>query len=132
MLVDPVFSGNASPLPRTLKSFRGSDIYTVADLPEINYLFITHDHYDHVDYETIIALKDKTKKVICGLGVGAHFERWGYAPVNIIEKDWNEEAVLDPGFTAFVEPARHFSGRGFSRNKSLWVSYVLQTPGMRI
>lgn len=49
VLVDPVFSGNASPIPRTVKSFKGTDIYTVADLPNIDYLFISHDHYDHVD-----------------------------------------------------------------------------------
>lgn len=132
ILVDPVFSGNASPLPGTVKSFKGTDIYTVADLPEIDLLLISHDHYDHVDYETLIALKDKTKKIICGLGVGAHFEHWGYSPGNIIEKDWNERVELGNGFTAFVEPARHFSGRGFSRNNTLWVSYVLQTPTMKI
>lgn len=132
ILVDPVFSGNASPIPRTTKSFKGTDIYTVADLPDIDYLFISHDHYDHVDYETLIALKDKTKKVICGLGVGAHFELWGYDSNKIIEKDWNEKVELDSGFTAFIEPARHFSGRGFSTNNTLWASYVLQTPSMKI
>jgi L-ascorbate metabolism protein UlaG (beta-lactamase superfamily) len=132
ILIDPVFSGNASPLPGTLKSFKGTDVYTVADLPEIDYLFISHDHYDHVDYETLIALKDKTKKVICALGVGSHFESWGYAPEKIIEKDWNEKAELDPGFTAYVESARHFSGRRFSRNNTLWASYVLQTPTMKM
>src|SRR5690606_9254510 len=60
ILVDPVFSGNASPIPGTVRAFNGTDIYTVADLPEIDYLFISHDHYDHLDYESIIALKDKT------------------------------------------------------------------------
>jgi L-ascorbate metabolism protein UlaG (beta-lactamase superfamily) len=132
ILVDPVFSGNASPIPRTVKSFRGTDIYTVADLPQIDYLFISHDHYDHVDYETLIALKDKIKKVICGLGVGSHFEYWGYESSKITESDWNEEIALADGFTVFVEPARHFSGRGFSTNNTLWVSYILQTPGMKI
>lgn len=132
ILVDPVFSGNASPIPGTVKSFKGTDMYTVADLPEIDYIFISHDHFDHVDFKTLIALKSKTKKVICGLGVGAHFEHWGYAPENIIEKDWYEKAELDSGFTAFVEPARHFSGRGFSPNNTLWASYVLQTPTMKI
>ena len=132
ILVDPVFSGNASPLPGTLKSFKGTDVYTVADLPEIDYLFISHDHYDHVDYETLIALKEKTKKVICGLGVGSHFQSWGYAPEMIIEKDWNDKVELDHGFTAYVESARHFSGRGFTRNNTLWASYVLQTPTMKI
>lgn len=132
ILVDPVFSGNASPVPGTVKSFKGTDIYTVADLPDIDYLFISHDHYDHVDYETLIALKDKTKKVICGLGVGSHFEYWGYDSSKIIERDWNEKVALDSGFTVFVEPARHFSGRGFSTNNTLWASYVLQTPNMKI
>lgn len=132
ILVDPIFSGNASPLPGTVKSFKGTDVYTVADLPEIDFLFISHDHYDHVDYESLIALKGKIKKVICGLGVGSHFEHWGYAPDNIIERDWYEEVELDSGFIAFVEPARHFSGRGISTNNTLWASYVLQTPSMKI
>lgn len=132
ILVDPVFSGSASPIPGTTKSFKGTDIYTVADLPDIDYLFISHDHYDHVDYKTLIALKDKIKKVICGLGVGAHFEQWGYDISQLIEKDWYETVALDSGFTAFVEPARHFSGRGLSTKNTLWASYVLQTPGMKI
>jgi len=132
ILVDPVFSGNASPIPLTVKSFKGTDIYTVDDLPYIDYLFISHDHYDHVDYETLIALKDKTKRVICGLGVGSHFQHWGYDSRKIIESDWNEKVELDSGFTAFVEPARHFSGRGLSANNTLWASYVLQTPSMKI
>lgn len=132
IIVDPVLSGNASPIPLTVKSFKGTDIYTVADLPNIDYLFISHDHYDHVDYETLIALKDKTKKVICGLGVGSHFQHWGYDSHKLIERDWNEKVELDSGFKAFVEPARHFSGRGFSANNTLWASYVLQTPSMKI
>lgn len=132
ILVDPVFSGNASPIPGTVKSFDGTDVYTVADLPDIDYLFISHDHYDHVDYETLIALKEKTRKVICGLGVGAHFEHWGYNSDNILEGDWDDKIALDNGFVAFVETARHFSGRGFSTNNTLWASYVLQTPSMKI
>lgn len=131
-LVDPVFSGSASPIPGTLKAFKGTNVYTVEDLPEIDYLFITHDHYDHLDYKTIIALTGKTKKVICGLGVGSHLEYWGYDSGKIIESDWNEKIELENGFTAFVEPARHFSGRGLSTNKTLWVSYILQTPTMKI
>lgn len=132
ILVDPVFSGNASPIPKTTESFPGADIYGVKDMPEIDLLFISHDHYDHLDYETIIGLKDKVKTVICGLGVGAHFEFWGYDPRKIVERDWNEKVELDKGFTIFVEPSRHFSGRGFSRNNTLWASYLLQTPSMKI
>jgi hypothetical protein len=72
MLIDPVFSGNASPLAGSNNAFRGSDVYAVKDIPALDYLLITHDHYDHLDHETILQLKTKVKKVICGLGVGAH------------------------------------------------------------
>src|SRR5689334_13905048 len=98
ILVDPVFSGNASPLSGTNKAFPGSDIYAVGDLPDIDLLFITHDHYDHLDYETVIGLRTRVKKIICGLGVGAHLESWGFVSDDIIEKDWNERVDLDEGF----------------------------------
>lgn len=132
ILVDPVFSGNASPIANMTKSFNGSDIYKPEDLPEIDYLLITHDHYDHLDYRTIIGIKPKVKKVITGLGVGAHFEKWGYNPGLITELDWNEKFEPELGWTIIATPARHFSGRSFSRNKTLWLSFVLITPGTRI
>jgi hypothetical protein len=97
VLVDPVFSGNASPVPGTTKAFRGSNTYQAEDMPEIDYLFISHDHYDHLDYETMVKLKGKVKKVVCGLGVGAHLERWGYAPENIIELDWDTNVDIPGG-----------------------------------
>lgn len=132
ILSDPVFSGNASPIPGTNVSFKGTDRYTANDLPEIDYLFLSHDHYDHVDYETLMNLKPKVKKVICGLGIGQHFERWGYAPEMVFERDWGQSVDLDSGFIAHVTPARHFSGRGFTRNNTLWTSFVWQTPTMKI
>lgn len=132
ILVDPVLSGNASPVKFTTRSFKGSDVYTPDDFPGIDYLFISHDHYDHLDYETILKLKPKIRRIIMGLGVGEHFESWGYDNNLFIEKDWHEEFTLGDGFTVHTEPARHFSGRGFKRNQSLWMSYVLQTPSMKI
>lgn len=131
-LVDPVFSGNASPLPGTNRSFKGTDIYTASDMPPIDFLLITHDHYDHLDYETVLALKDKVKTVVCGLGVGASFEHWGFAPGKIVEKDWNESVPIDSGIVLYTASARHFSGRTFSRNNTLWVSFILQTPHLKI
>ncbi len=131
ILVDPVFSGNASPLPGTMKSFKGSDIYTVDDIPKIDFLFITHDHWDHLDYETILALKPKLNKIICGLGVGSHLRYWGFEN-EIFETDWFDKTQLDDGFNIITTPARHFSGRTFKRNQSLWVSFVLNTPTKRI
>ncbi len=131
-LVDPVLSGSASPVPGSVKAFKGSDIYKAEDLPFIDFLLITHDHYDHLDYETVLALKDKINVVICGLGVGAHFEHWGFDTDKIIERDWDETIDLGNNFTVYTTTARHFSGRGFTRNKTLWLSYVLQTPSMKI
>ncbi|CAG5068519.1 hypothetical protein DYBT9623_01250 [Dyadobacter sp. CECT 9623] len=131
-LVDPVLSGSASPISFTTPSFKGSDVYTVADFPAIDYLLISHDHYDHLDYKTILELKPKVKQVITGLGTGEHFEYWGYEPSKVIEKDWDETVDLGAGFQIHITPGRHFSGREFARNKALWVSMVLQTPNKKI
>ncbi|EOR95916.1 Outer membrane protein romA [Arcticibacter svalbardensis MN12-7] len=131
-LIDPVFSGSISPVPGGGKAFKGADIYTVDDLPEIDYLFISHDHYDHLDFKTIMKLRSKVKKVICGLGVGSHLEYWGYSAENIIEKDWDQQIDLGDGFIVNTVSGRHFSGRTFKRNGSLWMSYVLKTPALKI
>jgi L-ascorbate metabolism protein UlaG (beta-lactamase superfamily) len=132
ILVDPVLSGAASPIAATTRAFRGTDIYSVDEIPEIDFLFISHDHWDHLDYQTVMQLRPGVKKVICGLGVGAHLEHWGYDRSIIIERDWNEIIDLGDGFVATTMSARHFSGRGLSRNKSLWLSYILETPSMKI
>ena len=132
ILIDPVFSDNASPLPNSVKVFAGTNSYHVDDLPEIDYLLISHDHYDHLDYETILALKDKVKTVICGLGVGAHFERWGYPKNKIMEEDWNDSITVGKDFTIHTLPARHKSGRGFTQNQSLWASYLISSPKMKV
>jgi len=132
ILVDPVLSGNASPVPKTIRSYAGTDVYTVSDFPPIDYLFISHDHYDHLDYSTIIALKSKVEHVICGLGVGAHLENWGYDSTEITEKDWHEKLELKNELALYIEPSRHFSGRGLYRNKSLWVSFVLHSKSMKL
>jgi len=131
-LVDPVFSGNASPIPGTTKAFAGTDIYSAEDFPEIDFLVISHDHYDHLDFKTVKSLKSKINKVICGLGVGSHLEKWGFNEDQIIELDWYENDEIAKGFKITATPARHFSGRRFKRNNTLWCSYVLETPGQKI
>lgn len=130
-LVDPVLSGHASPVKFATRSFKGSDVYMVDDIPNVDFLLITHDHYDHLDYETILKLRPKIGKIITGLGVGAHLQHWGYSRDNIIEKDWNEEVQIE-NFIIHTTPARHFSGRSFKRNTSLWLSFVLTTPTKKI
>ena len=131
ILVDPVFY-IASPVSFVNKPFKGTDVYKPEDIPEIDYLVITHDHWDHLDYQTVIQLKDRIGKVICPLGVGEHFEYWGFENDKIIELDWSEDSVLDKGFTIHCLPARHFSGRGLKANQSLWASFLIESPSQRI
>lgn len=131
-LVDPVFSGHASPFSFTTRSYDGADVYSADDIPEIDHLIITHDHWDHLDHATVTALKPKIKQVITGLGTGAHLERWGYDPEKIIEKDWHKNHDMGDGFSITALPARHFSGRGFKRDQVLWSSFALQTPTLHI
>ncbi|MEC5394404.1 MBL fold metallo-hydrolase [Bergeyella sp. RCAD1439] len=127
ILVDPVFSGYASPFSFNTKAFQGTDLYQPDDFPELDYLIITHDHWDHLDYNTVTALFPKVKRIITGLGTGEHLEYWGYPAQNIIELDWYEKATPEPHFRIQAEPARHFSGRGFKRDQALWSSFVLNT-----
>lgn len=130
VLVDPVFSQRASPVPGFVKAFTGTDIVRQAELPELDYVVISHDHYDHLDYETIRQLKHRVKHWVCSLGTGAHLEYWGISPEHISELDWWESAETGPGFRFTATPARHFSGR-LKRAQSLWASFMLQTPEHR-
>lgn len=132
ILVDPIFSGKASPLPWGVKAYKGSDIYTAADMPEIDYMLLSHDHYDHLDYETVTALQRKVKYVVCGLGAGAHYERWGYTKQQIIEKDWGEKVQVKPDLAIFAESTHHDGGRGFKSSQALWLSFFIQSPGMNV
>ncbi len=128
ILVDPVFSGNASPFTFAVKSFEGSDIYSADDMPLIDVLILTHDHYDHLDYKTVVQLKDKTRMVCTSLGVASHLIYWGFEESRIIEFDWWDKYEILPGIELIATPARHFSGRSFTRGKTLWSSFVLKTP----
>jgi L-ascorbate metabolism protein UlaG (beta-lactamase superfamily) len=127
ILVDPVLNGRASPVPGMAKVFSGTDILKASALPDLDYVLITHDHYDHLDYETIRQLKPKTAHWITSLGVGEHFEYWGIKADKITELDWWESTELRNGCRMTATPARHFSGRGLKRAQSLWSSFVLQS-----
>lgn len=131
ILVDPVFCV-ASPLSFINKPFKGTDVYLPEDMPDIDYLVITHDHWDHLDYQTVQELKPRIRKVICGLGVGEHFEYWGFEKERIVELDWRENADLDAGFTIHCLPTRHYSGRGLTSNQTLWASFLVETPSQKI
>jgi len=133
ILVDPVFSAYASPVQYFgSKNFAVTNPYSVEDFPDIDVIVISHDHYDHLDYNTILTLKDRTKLFCVPLGIGSHLEYWGVDPSKIIEFDWWETENILPGIELTSTPARHFSGRGFKRGQTLWSSYVLKTGTFKI
>jgi L-ascorbate metabolism protein UlaG (beta-lactamase superfamily) len=128
ILVDPVLSERASPVQFAgSQSYAGTRVFTAAELPPLDAIIITHDHYDHLDYETILQLAPKTKHFHTSLGVGAHLEYLGIAPNVISEYDWWEGGVIADGIEIIAAPARHFSGRGIIGSKTLWSSFILKT-----
>jgi L-ascorbate metabolism protein UlaG (beta-lactamase superfamily) len=127
-LIDPVLSGNASPFSFFAKSFKGANVYPVDEFPELDAVILTHDHYDHLDYPTILKLKEKAKHFYTTLGLGSHLTHWGVDEKKITEFDWWESRTIFEGIQLTAAPARHFSGRGFFRSKTLWASFILNTP----
>lgn len=132
ILVDPVFSGSASPMSFMVKAFPGADAYAPADMPEIDLMIITHNHYDHLDKKTLAELKSRTKQIYTGLGVGRDLRHCLATGNNITEMDWWETREIAKEIVLTATPARHFSGRGFKRGGSLWSSFVLEIFGYKI
>jgi L-ascorbate metabolism protein UlaG (beta-lactamase superfamily) len=120
-----VLSEVSSPIPNFPNAYQGTSVYQPKDIPHVNFLFITHDHYDHLDYNTIKLLKFDF--AICPLGVGAHLERFGVKKAKIIELDWDEVIQID-GFKIYCLTARHWSRRRYHRNQTLWASFLVETP----
>ncbi|MDR2349214.1 MAG: MBL fold metallo-hydrolase [Deltaproteobacteria bacterium] len=132
-LIDPVFSASAAPMAALNRAFKGTHgIYDAGDLPEIDYLFVSHDHWDHLDHPTILAIRPKVKKVFCGLGIGAHFERWGYPAEMLFEGEWGDRFSPEEDVTIAFEHAQHFSGRAFRWNQSMWSAFAIETGGFRV
>ena len=123
-LFDPVLTATL-PVTLFMRPFKGADTYTPADLPPVDYLIITHDHWDHLDYHTVKALRKRVGAVVCPLGVGQHFEYWGYEAHLVHEMDWGDSLAIDSTATLRCLPARHFSGRLLGRNRTLWASYLI-------
>ena len=126
ILIDPMLGERAAPF-----SFMGPSRYSeelpidIDDLPEIDLVILSHDHYDHLDYGSIMKLKNKTRHFYTPLGVGSHLEAWGVDSDKIKELNWWDEASLD-GINLVCTPARHFSGRALlDRNATLWCSWVI-------
>lgn len=131
ILVDPVFY-DAAPFSFINKPFPGTDVYKPADMPDvIDFLVISHDHWDHLDYRTVSELRERVRHVVCPLGVGADFEHWGYQPEQLIELDWNESVVTD-SLQINCLPTRHFTGRGLGNPRTMPASWLLSIGGKRV
>jgi len=127
ILVDPVFSKTPSPFSFIgKKQYEGTDFIRAEDFPSIDIILITHDHYDHMDYQSILKLKDRAKHFLTSAGAGSHLIRWGIPAEKITELAWDEQAVLC-GLQFTAQPARHFTGRLFKRNRTLWSSFILES-----
>jgi L-ascorbate metabolism protein UlaG (beta-lactamase superfamily) len=132
VLTDPVFSDRVSPVPFLgPKRFPAEHRVIPGELPEIDVVLISHDHYDHLDYRSIRAIQNKVRHFLVPIGVGAHLRRWGVPGGKIIELDWWQGFDVEGiGFTA--TPSRHFSGRRWSRDRTLWCSWVIQGENGRV
>lgn len=127
ILIDPMFGDVPAPHPWLGKSrFSKSLPIEIEKLPQIDVVILSHDHYDHLDYGSIIKLKSKVKQFYTPLGVGNHLTAWGIAESKVKELDWWDE-VQYGDFTFACTPAQHFSGRGISDNAAtLWASWVIK------
>lgn len=131
VLVDPVFGPSASPFSFMVKRFQ-APVITLEELPKIDFVLISHDHYDHLDMSTIKYFADKKTHFITPLGLSAHLKQWGVARERISESDWWQSRTLG-GIEFIATPAQHFSGRGvFDANETLWASWVIQTENHNI
>ncbi|MDR2612681.1 MAG: MBL fold metallo-hydrolase [Deltaproteobacteria bacterium] len=130
LLADPA-GASGSALPWLVRSFRGTGIYPAEALPAIDLLLVSHDHPDHLDLAAALALRDRTGAALCGLGTGAHLERWGYAPGRILEGEWWDSFAVG-GLTVTLVPALHGSGRGVRRDQALWTGFAIEGGGRRV
>ena len=134
VLTDPVWGPRASP-SRFIGPKRFQPVpVAIRELPPLDAVIVSHDHYDHLDYTTMRAMRRMSVPVVTSLGVGSHLESFGIAPERIVELDWWESHRL-PGtdLTLHAAPSHHFSGRGLKDgNKTLWSSFVVRSPRHRV
>lgn len=124
ILIDPVWSGRMGPLIGR-KRFHKPPIQ-IDSLPKLDAVLISHEHYDHLDKETILALSRRDTKFVMPLGIGEHLKNWGIPSERIKEMDWWDSITLGGhDFNIIATPARHYSGRWFSSIPTLWTSWTI-------
>ncbi len=133
ILIDPMLGESPAPHPMIgVKRYNKEIPIEIENLPFIDFVIISHDHYDHLDYESIMKLKGKVGKFYMPLGVGAHFKNWGFDENQILELDWWDETMED-NIKLVCTPSRHFSGRGLTdRSATLWSSWVILSEKKKI
>ncbi|WP_206513032.1 MBL fold metallo-hydrolase [Larkinella soli] len=133
-LTDPVLVGERVSMVSMVgpKRFPYDHYIGLDELPKVDAVLMSHDHYDHLDYPTFVRLKERAERFFVPLGVGAHLEKWGIPADRITELDW-DESVQFGTLTLVCAPSRHFSGRGLTnRNSTLWCSWVLKGENRRV
>jgi L-ascorbate metabolism protein UlaG (beta-lactamase superfamily) len=131
-LTDPVFSQRASPVQWAGPARFHAPPISLEELPDIQAVILSHDHYDHLDHATVLALAKKTRYFLAPLGVGDRLVRWGVDAAKVRQLDWWQELTID-GVTFAATPAQHFSGRGLTDgNSTLWASWVILHDGLRV
>ncbi|MGW5053004.1 MBL fold metallo-hydrolase [Actinokineospora sp. NPDC004072] len=132
VLLDPVWSKRVSPVPFLGPRRTHEPPAPLSALPRLDAVVISHDHYDHLDMATVLALVEtQSAPFVVPLGVGAHLRRWRVPAERIIELDWSESATLG-GVRVVATPAQHFSGRALRRDGTLWSSFALLGPHHRV
>lgn len=128
ILIDPMFGNVPAPHPMLgSKRFSTSLPIQIEQLPKIDAVIFSHDHYDHLDYGSVQLLKDKVDMFYTPLGLGSHLTEWGVDPAKIVALDWWDEVVAN-GITFISTPAQHFSGRGITDgSKTLWSGWVIKS-----
>ena len=132
IMTDPILNGGrVPPLKLGPKPFPYSNRYDVKDLPDIDAVLISHDHYDHLDMETVKKLKGA--KFYVPLGVKSHLLKWGLKESDVLEHDWYDSSKVADNMELLYVPTRHFSGRGlFNRNSTLWGGWIINAAGRKI
>ena len=132
VLTDPVWGPRASPISWLGPERWYAPLVSLDDLPPIDGVLISHDHYDHLDHVTIREIADWDTTFFCPLGVGAHLEYWGVPADRIVEMDWWDAAPLG-GITVHAVPSRHASGRQLlDQYRTLWAGFALVGPDHRV
>ncbi len=131
-LTDPVWSDRVGPTAYVGPKRWFPPLLALRELPPLDAVVLSHDHYDHLDYETVVALKDRGLVFVAPLGVGAHLERWGVPAAQIVELDWWESHTFGE-LRLSATPARHASGRALvDDGAKLWAGYAFLGPRHRV